>query len=195
MEPEGEYDTVLFDGRTFDAIDAGNALFIGCTFSAVTLNGGTYRRSRFNDVSLRGVRAVGADLAETDWLDAKVHTSAFSGVEAFSVRWRRVVLQGCKLDSVNFRAAKFTDVVFEDCVLRDVDWAGAALDTVRFPGSALHRVRFDKATMADVDFRRAAELDVADGYTSLRGAIVDSGQLMSMASALAAALGIMVEDD
>jgi len=64
-----------------------------------------------------------------------------AGVEAFGSQWHRVTLQGCKLDSVNFRDAQLTVVVFGNCTLRDVDFTGgpwASSWTVsRFAGSAI----------------------------------------------------------
>ncbi len=194
LEQEGDYGAALFDGLVFEDAVAANARFDQCAFSSVSLSGGGLRRSRFSDVWLRAVRIVGTDLAETQWRDAQVVSTAFAGVEAFSTQWRRVVFRGCKLDSVNFRQSTFTDVVFEDCVLRDVDWAGSALNAVRFPGSAVHRARFGKAELADTDFRGATELDVADGYASLRGAIIDTRQLVAIAPMLAAAVGITIKD-
>ena len=66
---------------------------------------------------------------------------AVAGVEAFGSQWHRVTLQGCKLDSVNFRDAQLTVVVFGNCTLRDVDFTGgpwASSWTVgRFAGSAI----------------------------------------------------------
>jgi len=51
-------------------------------------------------------------------------------VEAFGSQWHRVTLQGCKLDSVNFRDAQLTVVVFGNCTLRDVDFTGGTLGIV-----------------------------------------------------------------
>jgi uncharacterized protein YjbI with pentapeptide repeats len=160
----------------------------------VTFTNGSYRRSKFGDVWLHTTRLVGADLAETEWLDVAIVSAVFAGVEAFSSQWRRAVFKGCKLESVNFRASLFADVTFEDCVLRDVDWTGATLTAVRFPGSALRGARFSRATMKKADFRGATELDFADGYESLKGAIIDTGQLITIAPMLAAAVGITVVD-
>jgi len=195
LERAGVYETVHVDRRTFDDAEAPNTRFEECAFTSLSVTGCGLRRSKFHDVWLRGARVVGSNLAETQWWDAVVLSAAFAGVEAFSSQWRRVLFSGCKLDSVNFRDATFRDVVFEDCVLRDVDWSGSALRSVRFPGSALHRARFGKSELAGTDFRGATELDMADGYTALKGAIIDSGQLVPIAPMLAAALGITVKDN
>ncbi|MET0418263.1 MAG: hypothetical protein ABW022_19800 [Actinoplanes sp.] len=48
--------------------------------------------------------------------------------------------------------------------------------------------------MKKVDFRGARELDVAQGWDALRGAVIDSQQLAEAAPALAQTLGIVVKD-
>ncbi|HLK41714.1 MAG TPA: pentapeptide repeat-containing protein, partial [Thermoleophilia bacterium] len=39
-----------------------------------------------------------------------------------------------------------------------------------------------------------AQLEISGGFDGLRGAVIDSGQLVDLAPALAAALGITVKD-
>jgi uncharacterized protein YjbI with pentapeptide repeats len=120
-------------------------------------------------------------------------------VQAFSCVGRRVLFRGCKLDSVNFRDSRLTDVAFEDCVLRDVDFGSAKLIRVRFPGCQFANVDFTKATCTSVDLR-GARLGSADtpgikaGYDSLSGTRIDSVQLMTLAPLLADHLGIKVAD-
>jgi hypothetical protein len=48
-----------------------------------------------------------------------------------------------------------------------------------------------KATLTEVDLR-GAEVDIARGFDRLAGAVVDVGQLMTLAPALAAHLGLDV---
>jgi uncharacterized protein YjbI with pentapeptide repeats len=86
-----------------------------------------------------------------------------------------------------------TDVTFEDCVLRDADFSGATLTRVRFPGCTLTGATFEKATCSVVDLR-GASLGITAGFSALRGATIDSLQLMAMAPLLAHHLGIEVKD-
>lgn len=120
-------------------------------------------------------------------------------VQAFSLTGRRVLLRGCKLDSVNFRMSKLTDVVFEDCVLRDVDFGAAKLTRARFPGSTLLNADFTRVACKDVDLRGArlgsgSVPGIKAGYDALSGARIDSLQLMTLAPFLAHQLGITVAD-
>ena len=200
LEFDGDYDRVLFAGRAFAAPDAGGARFTECAFTDGTgFDGGQLRRSRFSDVWFGQVRLVAADLAESSLTDAWFNGCVFAGVQAFSLIGRRVLLRGCKLDSVNFRDSKLTDVVFEDCVLRDVDFASAKLTRVRFPGCTLLNADFARVACKDVDLRGArlgadSVPGIKAGFDALSGARIDNLQLMTLAPFLAHHLGIAVAD-
>jgi hypothetical protein len=76
----------------------------------------------------------------------------------------------------------------------ELDVGEATLTDVAFPGSAVRRMRLDYAALNNVDFRGAIELDLASGRDCLRGAVIDSTQLVELAPGLAQALGIVVRD-
>ncbi|HEY2578412.1 MAG TPA: pentapeptide repeat-containing protein [Streptosporangiaceae bacterium] len=189
----GDYDTVHFDQVSFENENASSARFLECAFTRVSLQGGRFRRSRFSDVWLKDVRMTLPDLAETEWKDATFLGGLVSGVQAFSARLTRVVFAGCKLDSVNFRDCDLTDVTFTDCLLSDVDFGGARLTRTVFAGSRLTGVDFSKTSLDRVDLR-GSELGLIVGPGPLRGAIISSGQLATIAPVLADALGIVVDD-
>jgi uncharacterized protein YjbI with pentapeptide repeats len=194
---EGDYDTVHLDQLEFGpGEDAGGARFLEAAVTDCVFDGAALRRARMNELWVCGTRFTGVSLVETDWLDSSLTGCSLAGVEAFGAVLRRVVLRRCKLDSVNLRSAVLREVVFEDCVLRDVDLAGARLEQVAFPGTRIERARLGGARLTAVDLRGAAGIELADGpegYAALRGAVIDSGQLVELAPALAQALGILIE--
>jgi uncharacterized protein YjbI with pentapeptide repeats len=192
--PDTAYDCERFADATFTNERAGSSRFAECVFSVVSFQGGRLQRARFSDVWLREVRLIATSLAETRWIDAVVAGSVAAGVEAFGAQLRRVVFRGCKLDSVNFRGAALTDVTFEDCELRDVDFAGATLTRTAFPKSRLSRTDFSRVQMNKADLR-GAELGIIIGPDSLRGAIISTAQLISLAPVLAQTMEITVSDD
>ncbi|MFI6581034.1 pentapeptide repeat-containing protein [Embleya sp. NPDC050493] len=194
LDRDGDHEFAHFDGDAFAEVEAGGSAFTSSAFSTVTFTGGRYRRSRFDDVWLHGVRVVGADLVETSWMDAEFAACVLAGIEAFGATMRRVVFHHCKFDSVNLRKTKLREVAFVDCLLRDVDLAGATLTDVSFPGSTLERIRLDNAQLSRVDLREAGAPDIASGLDALRGATIDSAQLLDLAPALAHLLGLIVED-
>jgi uncharacterized protein YjbI with pentapeptide repeats len=193
LEPDEDYEGLRFADATFNEAAAGGCHFLDCSFAGVSLAGGWLRKSRFTDATLLQVRFVATDLAETGWQDTVLTGCALAGVQAFSAALRRVRFRDGKLDSVNFRESVLIDVTFEDCVLRDVDFGGATLQRVSFPGCTLTGADFTKVTCTDVDLR-GAQLGITAGYESLRGATIDSVQLVGLAPYLARHLGITVED-
>lgn len=190
----GEYDAAHFDRLTLDQPDAAGAIFLECAFTGVTVQSGSLRRARFGDAWLRDTRLMGTDLAETSWTDAAFLDAVAAGLDAFGSTLRRVSFTGCKLDSVNLRGARLTDVRFEDCLLHEVDFTDAALTRAVFARCQLRQVNFSKASLDQADLR-GCELDIVAGPDSLRGAIIDAGQLAGIARALAEGLGIIVTDD
>jgi len=194
LDAEREYDTVLFERAEFDAPYMPSAHFLECALRQVSITNGQLAKASVRDTWMRDVRMTGTTLAEGTWCDVTVIGSSLAGVQLFGTEFRRVVFSGCKLDSVNFRAAKLTGVTFRNCVLRDVDFAGATLTQCSFSGSALTRVDLSKVTMDGTDLRDAELGLIIDG-DSLRGATISSGQLAIVAPVLAAALGIVIDDE
>jgi uncharacterized protein YjbI with pentapeptide repeats len=193
LEADGNYTEAHLDGVELDGFRATSARFIEAALTGVVLSDGSLEHSRFNDVWLSRNRWVGVRLPDAEWLDVTVLDSAFAGVEAYSTKLHRVVFERCKIDTLNVRGATLADVVFEDCELNEFDCAGATLTNVTFEGTAIRNARFSGVKLKNVDFRGARGLDVVDGADSMRGAIVDDGQLIELAPALAFALGIQVK--
>jgi uncharacterized protein YjbI with pentapeptide repeats len=193
LEDEGHYDGILFEGLSLEGSNADLARFVECAFSDVTLDDVALRKARLSDVWLRDVRLLSADLAGSSWLDSTFIACSGAGIQAFDSSFQRVVFSECKLDSWNFRGATLTGVTFDRCLLRDTDFGGATLKQVTFPGSTLTRADFSRVTLAQADLR-GAELDITAGYESLRGAIMTTAQLISLAPALARQIGIDIKD-
>jgi uncharacterized protein YjbI with pentapeptide repeats len=194
LKRDGDYTEVHLQDEEFDDVEVGNSRITESAITGVTFNGGSFGRVRFNDVWVARTRWIGTSWAEAEMLDVTFLDSVLAGVQAYGTKLRRVVIQGCKVDSLNLRGATLQDVEFRECDLSELDLGEATLNGVSFPDSTIRRARFGKATAKNVDFRGARELDVAEGCDSLRGAIIDSGQLAELAPALAHTLGIVVKD-
>jgi uncharacterized protein YjbI with pentapeptide repeats len=191
---DGEHSEVHLDGDEFDDAQGAGSRFAESAMTALTFNGGTFDHVRLDEVWISRCRWIGGNWAESQLLGVTILDSVLAGVQAYRGSWRRVIVQGCKLDSLNLRATKLQDVEFRDCDLTEVDFTDATLINVTFPGSAIHRARFTKATTKKLDFRGARELDIAQGWESLRGVTIDGEQLSEAAPALARTLGIVVAD-
>ena len=117
-----------------------------------------------------------------------------TGLGGAELQAEDVLFRGCKLDLASFRFARIHRTTFEDCVLDEADFAGAALADTRFAHSEIRRVNFEKAELARVDLRGSELEDPRGDVMALRGAIIDSVQLVGLAAVLADRVGIAVED-
>jgi uncharacterized protein YjbI with pentapeptide repeats len=84
-------------------------------------------------------------------------------------------------------------VTFEGCVLNEPDFGGAVLERVAFRDCVLRRAELNQVRLKDVDLRGATELDIVTGVDRLAGAVISPTQLMDLAPAFAAQIGVRVE--
>ncbi|MEU8967624.1 pentapeptide repeat-containing protein, partial [Streptomyces sp. NPDC048491] len=73
------------------------------------------------------------------------------------------------------------------------DFGGASLVRVEFHGCELRGADFTGARLKDVDLRGATLLDIARGVERLAGAVISPSQLLDLAPAFAAQVGVRVE--
>ncbi|CAM5340153.1 pentapeptide repeat-containing protein [Streptomyces californicus] len=103
------------------------------------------------------------------------------------------MVRGGKIDYLNVRKARLEDVVFEGCVLSEPDFGDAHLVRVEFRDCVLKRADLSGVRLESVDLRAVAELDIARGVDRLAGAVISPPQLMELAPAFAAQIGVRVE--
>ncbi len=192
-EPEGDYDGLEFADADFAGQSARGARFLDCAVRRCAWDETVLTRARFIDSVLEGVRGVGTDLSQVSLRDVEVRDARLGGTQLHGAVLERVVVRGGKLDFLNLRKARLRDVAFEDCVLVEADFGGAELERVTFDGCTLARTDFTQARMRDVDLRGAAALDIARGIDRLAGAVISPSQLMDLAPAFAAEVGVLVE--
>ncbi|MCY1137975.1 pentapeptide repeat-containing protein [Actinoplanes sp. Pm04-4] len=189
---DGEYSEVHLDSVELDGVTANGSRFSESAMTSVTFTGAAFDRARLDDVWISRCRWIGGTWADAQLLGVTLADSVLAGVQAYGSHWRRVVVRDCKIDSLNLRGANLRDVEFRDCDLTEADFGDATLTDVTFPGSALRRARFTKTVVKKLDLRGARELDLAQGWDSLRGAVISVDQLAEAAPAMAQTLGIVV---
>ncbi|WP_093800281.1 pentapeptide repeat-containing protein [Streptomyces sp. Wb2n-11] len=193
LESEGDYDGFEFRDLDLGGQEGRGARFMDCGLYGVALDGTVLSRARIIDSVLDGVRGVGTDLAEASLRDVEVTDARLGGVQLHASSLERVLVRGGKIDYLNLRRARLKDVVFEGCVLVEPDFGGARLERVEFRDCVLRQADFSSATMAGVDLRTVAELDIARGVDRLAGAVISPSQLLELAPAFAAQMGVRVE--
>ncbi|MFC5720699.1 pentapeptide repeat-containing protein [Streptomyces gamaensis] len=190
---DADYDGLEFTDLDLSGQNGRGAYFLDCALARCALDETSLRRARFADCRLTGVRGVGTDLAEASLRDVEVLDARFGGLQLSAAALERVVVRGGKIDFLNLRQAGLRDVVFEECVLVEPDFSGAVLERVAFRDCVLRRAELSGARLTDVDLRAAAELDIARGIDRLSGAVISPSQLLDLAPAFAAQLGVRVE--
>jgi uncharacterized protein YjbI with pentapeptide repeats len=105
-----------------------------------------------------------------------------------------VLLDRCRLDEVNLRAATLAAVDAEECELRDADLYGASIERSNLLRCNLSGADFSKATLQRVVLHGSTLVDLKGG-TALAGAIVSRDQVIALAPSLTTAIGILVDDD
>ncbi|MFD7920625.1 pentapeptide repeat-containing protein [Streptomyces sp. NPDC059740] len=193
LSVEGDHDGEEFADADLSAQSGLGARFLDCALRRCALDETELTRARFVDSVLEGVRGVGTDLSEATLRDVEVVDARLGGARAWGAVLERVVVRGGKLDFLNLRGARLRDVAFEDCVLQEVDLMDAVLERVSFDRCTLERADLTGARLTDVDLRGASRLEVTRGIDRLAGAVIRTDQLMELAPAFAAQLGVLVE--
>jgi uncharacterized protein YjbI with pentapeptide repeats len=172
--------------------------------SSLSLREARLRGAELDDVRLRGlslldVEAEDIGAANGDWVGAqlrrlRIRNSRLTGLDLGEARIEEVLFEGCKLDFANFRHATIEFTTFEDCVLTEADFRGARIFGSRFHGCKLDAADFSAAELGHVDLRGSQMALLGGSPSGLRGATVDSLQLIDLSRAMARELGIEVEE-
>jgi uncharacterized protein YjbI with pentapeptide repeats len=166
------------------------------------------RESELHGVSIEGRHIAGLELVDVILTDC-----GLANVDAREGLLRRVEVRRSRLVGFGLNEGDVSDLVVRDSSLELASFAGASLRGVRFEGvnlinasfmeARLELVEFIDCRMSGADFRgarvrsaaiRGASLDGVLGVESLRGTRMPWGDLLASAGALAAALGISVEE-
>ncbi len=163
------------------------------------------RGGRWSGVTIEGLRAFqvtfdGCDLAgfvlqESPTLQNVVFRRCrMSGAVLAGARLRDVRFEECSLDDANLRMIDAERVTLSGCALVAADLHGAQIASAQFARCDLRGADFTKARLRDVDLR-SSEVTGLRGAGTLRGATIDSAQVIALAHSLAAAVGVRVVDD
>jgi uncharacterized protein YjbI with pentapeptide repeats len=128
-------------------------------------------------------------LDRVDFVDCRL-----SGLQLIGARLRNVRFVRCQLDACSARSLAGYRVEFDDCRIAGADFTRAGLPGAQFIDCDLTGADFSNADVAGARFH-GSRLDGVRGVASLRGATVDLAQVVTLAVAMATALGITVDAD
>lgn len=170
--------------------------------TAVTIEDCVLRSPVLSGTILRAARVVASRVtdgfaesllaARSAWRGVLLERLRIGSAELFDADLVSVHLRGCKVDDLDARSGRWTDVVLEDCIITTLDLAGARLERVTFARCRIGRLELSGTACQDVDLR-STSVERIDGLEGLRGVSIDPGQLIDLAPVLARHLGIRVE--
>lgn len=193
LEASASLEALAFDELETDAVELRSARVESCRLTRLRaaeadLRGTTVTETLLEQLDVPVIRA-----SRTRWRDVRIEGGRLGSAEFYDAEWQSVHFVGCKLSFVNLRGAKLRDVQFTDCVIEELDLGAAEALRLALPGTRIQRLDVSRATLQHVDLR-GCEFDELTGVGSLRGAAVDTGQLMLLAPLLASELGVTVVD-
>ena len=113
------------------------------------------------------------------------------GLNAAKDRQAQADQVAAKLDYLNLRGAKLTDVLITDCIINELDLGSAAATRVALKGCTIGALDLTGAKLKDFDLR-GADFRSVSGIGNMAGVVMDEYQLGLLAPLLAAHLGITV---
>lgn len=164
------------------------------TFQRVSFSQAKLERTSFSDIEMSQCDLITTQCADASWRRVHITGSRCNGVQLQTGTFKDVTFSDCKLTMANFRFSKLTNVRFKNCSLDEADFYAATLTNVTFQNCSLTKTIFSDTKLKNVDLRSSDVLSIS-GIPSLKGAIIDSMQLVSLAPILALELGLIVSDD
>ena len=176
-------------GQSTRGLDVVEARLVGARFAGAELE-----RVRFTDTVVDDCDLSGTVFHHASFDRVEVRRSRMSGAVLAGATFRDVRFVDCRLDEANVRMVRGERVAFEDTVLSGSDFYEAKLVPSRMFDCDLGRANFDRADLRGARLH-GSKLDGIKGAEALREAVVDSTQVLPLALAVFAALGIVVDDD
>lgn len=189
---DADIEALAFDTVDLQGLAADGARLLDCRLVACQLDDARLRRSRLSSCQLEGVTAAAADLVDSGWLDVVVRGGRIGALVAHGSNLMRVAFVGVRLDYVNLRGSTLAQVRLVDCRIGELDLGEADAAGITFEGCQVDRLVVTGATLKEVELT-GADLEALEGVGSLSGATISQDQLTRLAPALAAHLGVKVE--
>lgn len=185
------YDGVRYSRAAADGLELSGTDFAECEFQGVSFNDTQLRGAGFRDCILAELYAPIFTAARTTWRDVHIVNPRLGSAELYESGWQSVRIDGGKLDFLNLRGAKLTDVLITDCIINELDLGSAAATRVTLKNCTIGSLDLTGARLKDFDLR-STDFRTISGLGSLSGAIIDEYQLGLLAPLLATHLGVVV---
>lgn len=185
------YDGVRYSRAAADGLELSGTDFAECEFQGVSFNDTQLRGATFRDCILSELYAPVFRAARSTWRDVHLNNPRLGSAEMYETGWQSVRIDGGKLDFLNLRGSKLTDVVISDCIINELDLGSAAGTRVALKNCTIGTLDLTGARLKDFDLR-GTDFRTISGLGSLAGVVIDDYQLSLLAPLLAGHLGVVV---
>jgi uncharacterized protein YjbI with pentapeptide repeats len=192
LEPHENREGEHFDGGDVSEVDLSGASFMECVLDGLTLTDTGLRGARFVDTRLSASFATSLVAARSTWRRVRIESPRWGSAELFDAGLESVTIAGGKIDFLNLRGAKLTDVLIEDAQITELDLASFTGTRVAVRNCRIDTLDMTRATCVDVDLRDTSFSRVI-GIEGMRGTILNEVQLAEFAPVMAGLLGIRIE--
>jgi uncharacterized protein YjbI with pentapeptide repeats len=186
-----KYDGARYSRVAADGLELSGADFAECDFQGVSFNDTQLRGAGFRDCILSELYAPVFRAARSTWRDVHLNNPRLGSAELYESGMQSVRIDGGKLDFLNLRGAKLTDVLITDCIINELDLGSAAGTRVVLKNCTIGTLDLTGARLKDFDLR-GSEFRTISGLDSLAGLVIDDYQLSLLSPLLAGHLGIRV---
>jgi len=185
------YDGVRYSRAVADGMELSGTDFAECEFQGVSFNDTQLRGATFRDCILSELYAPVFRAARSSWRDVHLNNPRLGSAELYEAGWQSIRIDGGKLDFLNLRGSRLTDVVISDCIINELDLGSAAGTRVALKNCTIGTLDLTGARLKDFDLR-GTDFRTISGLGSLAGVVIDDYQLSLLAPLLAGHLGVVV---
>ena len=185
------YDGGRYSRAEANGLELGGTDFAECEFQGASFNDTQLRGSTFRDCILGELYAPVFKASRSTWRDVEFRNPRLGSAELYESGWHSVRIDGGKLDFLNLRGAKLTDVLISDCIINELDLGSATGTRVALKNCTIGSLDLSGAKLKDFDLR-SSEFRSISGLGSLGGVVIDEHQLSLLAPLLANHLGLTV---
>ena len=186
-----KYDGVRFSRADADGLELSGTGFAECEFNGASFNETQLRGATFRDCILAELYAPVLAAARATLRDVEISNPRWGSAELYENGWTSVRIDGGKLDYVNLRGSRLTDVQISDCIINELDLGSVTGTRVALKNCTIGTLDLAGAKLKDFDLR-GTEFRTISGLGNLAGVVIDDYQLSLLAPLLAAHLGVVV---
>ncbi|MBT2596555.1 pentapeptide repeat-containing protein [Arthrobacter sp. ISL-72] len=186
-----KYDGERFSRADADGLELSGTGFAECEFNGVSFNETQLRGATFRDCILAELYAPVLTAARATLRDIEISNPRWGSAELYENGWTSVRIDGGKLDYVNLRGSRLTDVQISDCIINELDLGSVTGTRVALKNCTIGTLDLAGAKLKDFDLR-GTDFRTISGLGNLAGVVIDDYQLSLLAPLLAAHLGVVV---